>query len=94
MTAIHKNRDWTQLKIEAHLMNQAGSTRVEISETLGVSVNWLRKILGPSQQWRGPRPGREREQRMVRDLHWQGLTLGQIRVRTGIPKSTIHDWVR
>jgi orotate phosphoribosyltransferase-like protein len=91
LTGPNTLRDWAEIEHEARVMEDLGYRRWEIHETLDVSVTWLRWRLGPSSYRGKPHPDHLR--RRVEELHWRGLTLGQIAYRVNVPKSTCHEWL-
>jgi transposase len=85
-----------QLKDQAIALRQAGKSRREIKEILGVGNSTLDKALRgvPPQPWtRRPRAKDELHEK-ARDLRAKGHTYAEIAAELGVSKGSVSLWVR
>lgn len=71
-------------------------TRAQISNDFGIPVETIKEWCGPSKGVpRGYKAlaRRERYIELVQEMHWEGCTYHYIAKKTGIPVSTVWDWI-
>jgi hypothetical protein len=71
-------------------------TRVQIAEEFGISTWSIAEWCGPSKRFVHGFKAVARHDRyydLVREMHWEGYTYHYIAKKTGIPVSTVWDWI-
>lgn len=84
-------------KGQAAAMREAGATNHQITTALGINAGTMWKWFGPSPNGRNARRNyetRDQLERRATDLEWEGHSFREIAAELGVPRSTVHDWLR
>ena len=82
--------------VRKYVRNNPQKTRTQIAEEVGVAVFTLHEWCGKSDRAKKrieAEKRRDREFDYVQHLHWEGWTYHAIARETGIPVSTVWDYI-
>jgi DNA invertase Pin-like site-specific DNA recombinase len=78
---------------QAHQEEKHFKTNNEIAAEFGISLSALREWVGPDPKWKAARKQYHLNIAKVREMHWDGNTYHHIARVTGIPVSTVWDYI-
>jgi DNA invertase Pin-like site-specific DNA recombinase len=78
---------------QAYQEERHAKTRQEIAAEFGISTHALREWVGPDPNYKAARKQYYQNIGRVRDMHWDGDTYHHIARVTGIPVSTVWDYI-
>jgi transposase len=85
------------LRAQARQFRAAGSTNLEIAAQLGVNRTTVWKWFGANPNSRSKLYDHEQQRRLraqAVELEWEGRSIREIAMTLGIPRSTVHEWLR
>jgi DNA invertase Pin-like site-specific DNA recombinase len=68
-------------------------TRTELANEFGIGLQTVRDWVGPKPEWKETRDRYHKNIDTVRAMHWDGNTYHHIARVTGIPVSTVWEYI-